>query len=102
MLEAASAICERQLTSREAVLMCRRWRDGKTDSDQTDALAKKIATLVRDHQLRHPETTSEQTRSALARVIPIEAISQTYGTEAQPTAPSLLTDEWARETRPMD
>jgi hypothetical protein len=82
--------------------MCRRWRDGKTDSDQTDALAKKIATLVRDHQLRHPETTSEQTRSALARVIPIEAISQTYGTEAQPTAPSLLTDESARETRPMD
>jgi hypothetical protein len=68
MLKAAAVICERKMTAKDAVLMCRQWRNGKAASGDTDVLAKRIARVIRDYKLRHPDMTDQQVRSALCHV----------------------------------
>jgi hypothetical protein len=68
MLLVATEICEHEMTAEDARLVCRRWRNGKTTSDHTDVLAKKIERVIRSYKLRHGDTTNQQVQLALCRV----------------------------------
>ena len=48
------------MTAKDAILMCRHWRNGKTVQGDRDALAKKIARVIREYKLRHPDMTDQQ------------------------------------------
>jgi hypothetical protein len=63
--EAAVEICEQKLNTKDAVVIIRRWRNGKRAPCDTKVLANEIAKAIRTYKVRHPDTSSEQVCSAL-------------------------------------
>ena len=63
--EAAVEICQQKLKTKDAVVIIRRWRNGKTAPCDTTALANEITQAIQNYKVRHPDTTPEQVCSAL-------------------------------------
>ena len=92
--EAAIAICEHKLKTKDAITLLRRSRNGKSAPGDTVALAEEIGRVIRSYKLRHPDVTSEQVRSALMHVVQLNDVSRSSGAEA----PALSHAEVAGET----